>query len=172
MATPPCPPILCTREGNSCAEGAKLLPARTSLLATAGCNTPTDKAFSEQEKTENGENQQTGCNTPASEASEPIEGSQQRSTAERSPAPEQLVLNIQWALKVASANRAEQAEENRQQYERSQQQQSAAEYRAQLEQWADSGDPILVAEAEQQLRRLAATSTRGSGLSLEQTKCL
>ena len=54
MATPPDPPVLCTREDNSCAEGAELLPARTSLLVAAGCNTPTDKAFSEQEKTENG----------------------------------------------------------------------------------------------------------------------
>ena len=165
MATPPNPPVLCTREDNSCAEGAELLPARTSLLVTAGCNAPTDKGYSEQEKTENRESRQTGCNTPTGEASERIKGSQQRSKAERSPAPEQLVLSIQWALKVASVNRAAQAEENRQRYERSQQKQSKAEYREQLQQWADSGDPILVAEAEQQLRRLAATSARGSGLS-------
>ena len=144
MATPPAPPAppnLCTREDNSCARGAELLPARTSLLAGAGCNTLTDKAFSEQVAAENRTNQQTGCNTPTDKASEPNEGGQARSKAERSPAPEQMVLNIQWALKVVNANRAAQAEENRQRYERSQQKQTRAEYRAQLQQWADSGDP-------------------------------
>ena len=165
MATPPDPPSLGTREDNSCAGGAELLPARTSLLARAGCNTPTDKAFSEQVAAENRTNQQTGCNTPTDKASEPNGGSQEPSKVERSPAPEQMVLNIQWALKVASANRAAQAEENRQRYERSQQKQTRAEYRAQLQQWADSDDPILVAEAQQQLRRLAASAgtTQGSG---------
>ncbi len=165
MATPPDPPVLCTREGNSCAGGAEFLPTRTSLLVKAGCNTPTDNAFSERATAENEESQQTGCNSLADKASEPKQGSQPPSTVERSTAPEQLALNIKWALKVESANRAAQAEANRQRYERSQQKQSKAEYRAQLEQWADSGDPILVAEAEKQLRRLAATAnrTRGSG---------
>ena len=165
MATPPDPPNLCTREDNSGAGGAELLPARPSLLAKAGCNTPIDKAFSEQVAAKNRGNQQTGCNTPTDKASEPNEGGQARSKAERSPAPEQMVLNIQWALKVASANRAAQAEENRQRCEQSQQKQTRAEYRAQLQQWADSGDPILVAEAQQQLRRLAASvgTTQGSG---------
>ena len=165
VGDPPASQILHEREAKASAGGATLASSPTSLLGATDCNRPSGKAFSDQTMAENRANQQTGCNSPTDKGSEPNEGSQQRSKAERSPAPEQLVLNIQWALKVMSANRAAQAEENRQRYERNQQKQTRAEYRAQLQRWSDSGDPILVAEAQQQLRRLAASAgtTQGSG---------
>ena len=163
IETPPHPPVLYVRAGTACTEGAAVPAKGTSLLGAADCNEPNDNGSSDSVTKESAQLLAAGCNEPndaASSHSEAIESTQQ---VERTAPPKQLSLNIQWALKVASANRAAQAEANRQRYERTQQKQSVAEHRAQLQQWADSGDPILVAEADRQLRRLAATSTRGSG---------
>ena len=159
------PPILQIRAGSACTKGAADPAKNTSLLGVVGCNEPSSNGSNDSDADENEQIASTGCNEPADEAFSPSETIESAQKVERTAPPKQLSLNIQWALKVASANRAAQADAERRRYERMQQQQSRTKYRAQLQQWADSGDPILVAEATRQLGRLAtsADTTQGSG---------
>ena len=159
VESPPDPPGLHTRKLKASAEGAALSFSRTSLLVPVGCNTPSDKTFSDQPAAENSGKQQTGCNTPPAKASELSKGEQRPSDPKRTAPPEQLALNIQWALQVARANQQAKAEENRQRHQQAQQRRSQDEYRAQLQDWADSGDPILEAEARRQLSRMGVDSS-------------
>lgn len=146
------------REANACAGGAALAFPHTSLLGTAGCNRPADNAFSAQiAELEEGKTK-TGCSTLPVKGSEPFDGDQTPLAPERTAPPEQLVLNIQWALQVARANQQAKAAENRQQYRQAQQQRAKDEHRVRLLAWVDSGDPILEAEARQQLSRMEATA--------------
>ena len=150
--------LFCTRDGNPCAGGAKLPSARTSLLARPGCNTADSNAFSLRPEVIQSTNQQVGRNTADSKTSEQNNATQGHSVTERTAPPKQLALNIQWALQVAKANQQERADQNRQRYERQQHLRSTETHRAQLRVWMDSGDAILVAEAEQQIRRLDAAA--------------
>ena len=158
---PPDPPILHEREAKASAGGATLASSPTSLLGAVGRNKPDDKAFSDQAGLVNSVEMEAGRNTPPAKASELFEGAQRPIEAERTAPPKQLALNIQWALQVVKANQQAQAEENRQRRSQAQQRRSQDEYRAELKAWVESGDPILEAEAERQLDRMARAS--GSG---------
>ena len=102
--------------------------------------------------------QQTGRNKPSDAALNAIEAAKRAQQVERSAPPEQLSLNIQWALQIARSKYREQVEANKQQYRQERGQQSQAEYKAQIQAWMDSGDPVLVAEAERILGKMAQTS--------------
>lgn len=153
------------RIANACAGGAALAIPHTSLLGKTGCNSPADNAFSAQMAGVEEYKLQIGCSTLPVKGSESFDGDQTPPATERTAPPEQLALNIQWALQVARANQQAKAVENRQQYRQAQQQRAKDEHRVRLLAWVDSGDPILVAEAQQQLGRLVATAnrTKGSG---------
>ena len=165
VENPPGPPILHEREAKAGARGAALASSPTSLLGTVGRNKPDDKGFSDQVGLINRAETEAGRNTPSDKASELFEGEPRPIKTERTAPPEQLALNIQWALQVVKANQQAQAEENRKRQQQAQQRRSQDEYRAELQAWVESGDPILEAEARQQLSRMdiAAQSLAGSG---------
>ena len=152
------PPVLQQREGATCAVGAAAPSDDTSLLGAAGCNKPSNKASSDRDDVKTGQKQATGCNKPSDAAFSPLEAEQSSQPVERTQPPTQLSLNIQWALQVASSKHRAQVEANRQQYLKDKQRRSQAEYVAQMNEWIDSGDPILGAEARRQLDRMAQTS--------------
>ena len=158
-------PELQVREAAACAEGAAAASKETSLLGAIACNTPSDKNCSEPISPESEKKGLTACNTPSDKAFELSETEQRPIEPERTAPPEQLVLNIQWALQVAKANQQAKAEENRQRSQQAQQRRSQDAHRAQLLTWVDSGDPILEAEARRQLSRMetAPQSLAGSG---------
>ena len=145
----------------ACAEGAAASSQETSLLGANGRNTPSDAASSDPVDSENVQNQEAGRNTPSDAAFSPIEADQSEQPIERTQPPEQLSLNIQWALQVVHSRQREQIEKNRQQYQKEKQQRARTEHITQLNQWIDSGDPILVAEARRQLDRIGRAA--GSG---------
>ncbi|MGC1306276.1 MAG: hypothetical protein WA885_03535 [Phormidesmis sp.] len=161
----PAPQILHEREAKASAKGATLASSPTSLLGAIGCNKPVNKAFSDQAELINRAETEAGRNTPPAKASRLSENTQHPTEAERTAPPEQLVLNIQWALQVVKANQQAQAEENRMRQQQAQQRRSQDEYRAELQAWVKSGDPILEAEARRQLSKMAtsAQSLAGSG---------
>ena len=110
---------------------------------------------------ESSQNQGAGRNTPSDAAFSPVEAVESEQPIERTQPPEQLSLNIQWALQVVHSKQREQVEKNRQQYQKEKQQRARTEHIAQLNQWMDSGDPILVAEAERQLSRVGRAARSG-----------
>ncbi|PZO20902.1 MAG: hypothetical protein DCF25_05915 [Leptolyngbya foveolarum] len=162
---PPVPPVLHKREAKASARGATLASSHTSLLGIVGCNRPDDKGFSDLAGQINSVETEAGRNNPPAGASELSEGEQRLLEAEGTAPPEQLVLNIQWALQVVKANQQAQAEENRQRQQQAQQRRSQDAHRAQLLAWVDSGDPILETEARRQLSRMDASAQAlvGSG---------
>ena len=105
---------------------------------------------------ESSQNQGTGRNTPSDAAFSPVKAVESEQPIERTQPPEQLSLNIQWALQVVHSKQRKQVEKNRQQYQKEKQQRARTEHIAQLNQWMDSGDPILVAEAGRQINRIEA----------------
>ena len=149
----------------ACAVGASASEEGTSLLGPTVRNEPTDNGSSDSLSPENEQKQVSARNEPTDAALSPVEASKEVQTVERSHPPEQLALNIQWALQVARSKQRSQTQENQQRYRQEKRQRSQAEYVAELQQWMDSGDPILMAEARQQLGRLAASAgtTQGSG---------
>lgn len=156
--TPPHPPDLHLREEATCAVGAKAPPKSTSLLGATGRNTPNDSGSSQSIDGKSEQLPAVGRNAPYDAAfspSEEVEGAQQ---VERTAPPKQLSLNIQWALQIARSRHREQVEVNKQQYKQERGQRSQAEYEAQLQQWIDSGDPVLGAEAGRILRKIARST--------------
>ena len=158
VENPPDPPILHEREAKASAGGATLASSPTSLLGAVGRNRPSDRDFSDPTGLINSVGMEAGRNTPPAKASELFEGAQRPIEAKRTAPPEQLALNIQWALQVVKANQQAQAEENRQRQQQAQQRRSQDEYRAELKAWVESGDPILEAEARRQLSRMDASA--------------
>ena len=159
IETPPDPPLQ-VREEAACTVGAAASSKATSLLGGAGRNKPTGEASGNQNEVENGQNRITGCNFSRPLGSEPIETVQGSPFVERTAPPQQLVLEVHQALQRARAVQQAQREQNRQQYEQEKRQKAQAAYEAKLQNWLASGDPILVAEAEQVLSRRAQTSSR------------
>ena len=158
MESPPHPPDLHLREGATCAVGAEAPSKDTSLLGAADRNKPNGKDSSDSDCEKRTSLPEAGRNRPADAAfslSETVERAQQ---VERTAPPKQLSLNIQWALQIARSKHREQVEVNKQQYRQERGQQSQAEYQAQLQDWMDSGDPVLIAEAKRVLDRMAQAS--------------
>ena len=155
---PPHPPDLHSREASTCAVGAEDASKGTSLLGAAGRKSPDSKGSSDDVGPKSEQLQQTGRNKPSDAALSAIEAAKSTQQVERSAPPEQLSLNIQWALQIARSKYREQVEANKQQYRQERGQQSQAEYKAQLQAWMDSGDPVLVAEAQRILGRMARPS--------------
>ena len=149
----------------ACAGGAAASEEGTSLLHPTVRNKPDDNGSSDSVLLESDQKQVSARNLPSDAALSPVEATQETQAIERTPPPEQLALNIQWALQVARSKQRAQSEENQQLYRQEKRRRSQAEYVARLQQWVDSGDPILMAEARQQLARLAASTgtTQGSG---------
>ena len=148
----------------ACAVGAAASEKVTSLLGSTARNKPYDRGSSDSVCHENDQKYETARNLPSDGALSVVEAAAE-SVVERSPAPKQLALNIQWALEVVQRNQQAQIEAKQQQYQQQQQRQRRTEYEARLRQWVDSGDPVLVAEAQQILSRLASSAgtTQGSG---------
>lgn len=136
------------------------LEKNTSLLAPTACNVPINTALSASDSAESVQKKVTACNVPADAALSLTETEQTAEVVEHMPPPEQLSLNIQWALQIVRAKQQAQAEANQQQYRAHKRQRLAAAHLAQLQQWQDSGDPILIAEAERQLACLATTENK------------
>ncbi|PZO51693.1 MAG: hypothetical protein DCF15_14560 [Phormidesmis priestleyi] len=158
MKSPPNPPILQLGEEAACAVGAEASPKDTSLLGGNGRNKPSGKGSGELTGSESSQKQVVGRNRPSDAAFSPIEAEQNSQPVERTQPPEQLSLNIQWALQVANSKHREQVEANQKQFQIEKRLRSQAEYVTQLHEWVASGDPILIAEAERQLDRMARAS--------------
>ncbi|MGB3790169.1 MAG: hypothetical protein WA949_19325 [Phormidesmis sp.] len=154
IANLPRTPDLQLREGAASAVGASAPSNAPSLLGPIGCKTPDDAALSGSTGVESGLNQAAGCKTPDDKALSPVEVASSSQEIERTPPPEQLVLNIQGALQLLREKQQAQAEMNQQQYREQKRQRARAERIARLQAWLDSGDPILVAEARHQLQRI------------------
>ncbi|MGB3768521.1 MAG: hypothetical protein WA947_18335 [Phormidesmis sp.] len=149
----------------TCAVGAAASKKVTSLLGATARNEPSDNDHSDSISPESVSKQAIARNEPADAALRPSEPEKETQVVERTPPPKQLALNIQWAIQVARSKQRAQVEKNQQQYRQDRRLRLQAEYIARLQRWADSGDPILVAEAQRQLGRLAESSdaTQGSG---------
>ncbi|MEM9947125.1 MAG: hypothetical protein AAF810_13790 [Cyanobacteria bacterium P01_D01_bin.36] len=158
VETPLHPPVLHLREEATCAVGAEASSKDTSLLGAAGCNEPNGKGSSDSVDEKSEQLPATGCNTPDDAALSPVEAVESTQPMERAAPPKQLSLNIQWALQIARSKHREQVAANKRQYRLERGQQSHAQYQAQLQDWMDSGDPVLVAEAKRVLGRMARAS--------------
>ena len=155
MEIPPDPPVLQTEGGNDGALGASIPPSRTSLLGGVGWNTPPDKALSPLVQGQNEVVSETGWNNSENGVDQQAEAKAEPSEPQRTPPPQQLVLDIQRALTAArAAQQAEREQNQRQQQQVNGQSRAAVEHLARLRDWVDSGDPILRAEALKQLQRL------------------
>jgi hypothetical protein len=162
---PPDPPLLKEGGGTDCAGGASIPPSCTSLLGAIGWNTPQDKAYSSIEQGEIKADSETGWNSsvaitkPAQEiGSQPNIAAESSAPSLRTTPPRQLVLDIQSALLAAQAAQRAKAEANQQWQQLNGHKQAMAEHVARLKDWLDSGDPILMAEAQQQLSRIENSS--------------
>ena len=148
-------------EEAACARGAAASKKGTSLLGATACNVPSGKASSSSNNPESEQKQSTACNMPSGKASSPVEAEQSDLEVERTPPPKQLALNIQWALQVARSKQREQVEANQQQHRQNKRRRAQAEYVAQVREWIDSGDPVLVAEAERILEKMGQAARSG-----------
>jgi hypothetical protein len=153
---PPDPPVLQTEGENDCAGGASIPPSRTSLLGGIGWNTPSDKALSPLGQGLKAADAEAGWNTSEDRGVQREKSHAEFSEPVRSAPPQQLVLDIQRAL--AAARAAQQAERDKYQQQPNGQSRATVEHLARLRDWIDSGDPILMAEARQQLSRLKSSS--------------
>ncbi|MFK8184806.1 MAG: hypothetical protein AB8B99_15650 [Phormidesmis sp.] len=153
--TPPHPPNLQLRGVPARADSASDPPKSTSLLGAAGCNKPDDNDSSGKVDPESGPLPQIGCNKPSDAAFSAIEGVKSDQQVGRSAPPQQFSLNIQWALQLARSKQRELVEANQRQYRQEREQRSQAEFETQIQAWRDSDDPVLVAEAERILGRMA-----------------
>ena len=152
--TPPDPPLQ-IEEGAACAVGATAPSKGTSLLGAAGRNKPDGNSPSPQGEVDAVQKAVAGRNGPDGAASSPIEPLEGVQPVERTAPPKQLSLDIQWALQIAKSKHRAQVEANQQQYRQQKAERAQAEYVARLHQWRDSGDSVLVAEAERVLGRMA-----------------
>ncbi len=162
---PPDPPLLKEGGGPDCAVGASIPPSCTSLLGAIGWNRPQGKAYSSIEQGEIKADSETGWNSslviskPAQEIQpQPDITSDDSAPPVRTTPPRQLVLDIQSALLAAQAAQRAKAEASQQWQQLNGHKQAIAEHVARLKDWMDSGDPILMAEARQQLSRIENSS--------------
>jgi hypothetical protein len=162
---PPDPPILQTEGGNDCALGASIPPSRTSLLGNIGWNKPQDKAYSPIERGEIEVDLEAGWNNafalskPSQEiAPQPDLTSNGSAPPDRTTPPRQLILDIQSALLEAQEAQRAKAEASMQWQQLNGHKQAMAAHVARLHEWVDSGDPILRAEALQQLSKMGNSS--------------
>ena len=118
-------------------------------------NIPTDQISSDPVIDETVLKQVIARNVPSDVALSPIEDEQGSQDVEGVPPPKQLSLNVQWALQVAMSKQREATEKNQQQYRQDKQQRAQAQHVAKLHEWMDSGDPVLSAEAERILMKMA-----------------
>ena len=157
MNIPPHLPGLHSRGASASALGADA-HKKPSLLGVAGRNRRGSNGSSSDVGTKSEPLRQTGRNKLSGEAFSAVEAAKSAQQVERSAPPEQLSLNIQWALQIARSKYREQVEANKQQYRQERGQRSQDEYKAQLQEWIGSGDPVLVAEAERVLNRMERTT--------------
>ncbi|MFK8185350.1 MAG: hypothetical protein AB8B99_18400 [Phormidesmis sp.] len=154
---PPNPPVLHKRDGSACAEGATDPSKRTSLLVAAGRNKPNDKGLRVAQEGKIEPFDGIGRNKPDSTACSVSEEGERVDLPKRSTPPEQLALNIQWALQIARSKHREQVRVNQQQYRTERGIKAKAEFDEQLQEWLSSGDPVLETEAERILQRQRKT---------------
>ncbi len=154
VAIPPGPPVLQPEGGNDGALGASIPPSRPSLLGAIGWNTPADKALSPLEQEQNEVVSEAGWNNSENGVAQQTEAKAESSEPQRTPPPQQLVLDIQRVLTAARAVQQAEREQNHRQQQTNGRSQAAIEHLARLHEWVDSGDPILRAEALKQLQRL------------------
>jgi hypothetical protein len=162
---PPDPPVLQTEGWNDCAGGASIPPSRTSLLGAIGWNKPQGEAYSSIEKGEIEIDLEAGWNNSVA-ISKPSQGiapqpdftSNDSAPPVRTTPPRQLILDIQSALLAAQAAQRAKAEASQQWQQLNGHKAAMAEHVARLKEWVDSGDPILMAEALQQLGRIENSS--------------
>lgn len=147
--------MFANREVATCAVGAAATSNAISLLGTKGCKAPDSKALGVQIEQESDLNQAKGCKTPSDAGLSPAEVARSHRQIERTPPPDQLVLNIQGALRLLQAKQQERAEANHQQYRQEKRQRAQAEHVARLQIRLDSNDPVLVAEAERILGKIS-----------------
>lgn len=151
VESPPNPQTSTSGVVGSSAGGASPTPFGTSLLVGDDCNPLSDSASGSLSASENGD-AEGGVRNSGDHSADYL-----LSNEAFAPPPRQLILNIQQMLQ---ANRENQAAQRAQRQadggngQRSQQNGVQANRIAQLYAWADSDDPILKAEALQQMRRL------------------
>jgi hypothetical protein len=159
------PPVLQAEGRNDCAGGASIPPSRTSLLGSIGWNKPQDKAYSSIEKGELELNLAAGWNnslaiSTSSQGIAPLPDftSDDSAPPARTTPPRQMVLDIQSALLAAQEAQRAKVEARKQWQQLNGHKQATAEHVARLQDWVDSGDPILMAEALKQLGRIENSS--------------
>ena len=158
VENPPDPPI-----SSKGAERVKTLPpCPANLLGAVGCNPADDQASELDERAVDAASEQGGWNgteladmpTDVCEDAGADTAAISGTDSEQDGPPQQLVLDIQATLERAKQVEAILKAERAEKYRRQRQQQTRAVHRAQLEAWLQSGDPVLEAEARQQLARL------------------
>ena len=151
VENPPDPPTSSSGVVGASAKGASPTPSGPSLLVGDDCNPFIDKASDSLSAAQNGGADRAGCNLEGSSVEHLL------SNEAFAPPPRQLILNIQQMLqdtrqKQAALRAQKQAMDGN---GRSPSLDSGqADRIAQLRAWAASDDPILKAEALQQLSRL------------------
>jgi hypothetical protein len=155
---PPDPPVLQTEGWNDCARGASIPPSRTSLLRPVGWNRPDSKGYSSLGEVKNDADLEAGWNDSLATTPQPALTSEGSAPPVRTTPPRQLVLDIQSALLAAQAAQRAKAEASQHWQQLNGHKQATAEHIARLQGWVDSGDPILMAEARQQLDRIENSS--------------
>ena len=160
VENPPNPPSSKPRVLRSRAWGADLTPSGPNLLGAIDCNPSASKGLS-QSVTKNISVPDRGVRNTDLAAVAPSEEGSDRTDDQATDSvftapPRQLLHNIKQMLLGRQQN-AQLPEEKAAQWAQHQQEQREARRRAhiqQLRQWLDSGDPLLMAEAQQQLQRL------------------
>ncbi|MGB7088084.1 MAG: hypothetical protein WBD47_21180, partial [Phormidesmis sp.] len=147
VENPPDPPVSSAGGVRASAEGAPLTPFPSSLLEHNDCNPLPDNTSSSLVSSESGGADGVGRNSDI----------HLLSNEAFAPPPRQLILDIQQMLqdtrekqKTQRLRRQADSEDG----QRAQQNSGQADRIAQLYNWATSDDPILKAEALQQLRRM------------------
>ena len=159
VESPPHPPV--SQEGARRVEA--LSPCPPNLLDTSGCkpmpgedsrlNAQTDRAAVDG----GGWNlaKPSALSTDSCHDAKANDAINPATGQETEGPPRQLVLDIQATLHRASQVEAILKAQRAEKYRQQRLQQAQAVHRAQLEAWLNSGDPVLEAEARQQLQQLA-----------------
>ena len=148
VENPPDPPASAAGVVGASAGGAPPTPWVSSLLGGDDCNPLSDSASSSLSASESRDASKEGRNS-----SQPSAGYLLSNQA-FAPPPRQLILDIQQMLQDTRKNQAAQRAKLAGDGVRSQRNDGQADRIAQLYAWAAADDPILKAEALQQLRRL------------------
>ena len=169
VENPPDPPSSARGPEEVALDGAILPAYPSNLLGAVGCNplsngrhSPTD--VSNMAVGEGGVRNTVASSEQGVDGLDNVEGNAAAITdngfsitaKEDQGPPQQLVLDIQATLQRAQQAEAILKAQRAEKYRQQRQQQAMAVHRAELEAWLQSGDPVLEAEARQQLRRLEA----------------